>query len=174
MTKGRIVLIALALGIGAAALAAEAERSIYEGSTEDRVEALAAIQPGLGVIMHEVSYRFSNAYKAANGGNWGLAQYQLKELREALEVAETTRPKRGPMLQAFEETHLEPIDEAIAHKNITQFNPRFAQAVKGCNACHTASGMGFIRYRAPERSMAGGLDFTLKTDPEYQESKEPK
>ncbi|HKJ07502.1 MAG TPA: hypothetical protein VKA76_00285 [Gammaproteobacteria bacterium] len=166
--------LAATFGLGTTVLAADSERNIYHGSLESRVDALAAIQPGLGVVMHEVGYRFTNAYRAANGGNWGLAQYQLKELREALEVAEATRPQRAGMLKAFEHTHLDPVGEAIEKKNLAEFNPRFAEAVKGCNACHTALGMHFIRYRVPEGTHPGGLDFTLKTDPRYEESKESK
>lgn len=166
--------LALACGVSTAVLAADSGPDIYGGSLQSRVDALAAIQPGLGVVMHEVGYRFTNTYRAANGGNWGLAQYQLKELREALEVAEATRPQRAGMLQAFERAHLNPVGEAIEKKDLAAFNPRFAQAVKGCNACHTALGMHFIRYRIPEGTRPGGLDFTLKTDPEYHESEESK
>ncbi len=167
-------LFLVACGLGSAVSAAEPERDIYQGSIESRVDALASIQPGLGVVMHEVGYRFSSLYRAAHGGNWGLAQYQLKELREAMEVAETTRPKRAAMLKAFGQTHLGPIDAAIEKKNLAEFNPRFLEAVKGCNACHSALGMSFIRYRVPERGHQGGLDVTLKTDPKHPESSEPK
>lgn len=57
---------------------------------ENRVQALSSIQPGLGAIMHEYGNRFTNMYFAANGDNWGLAQYELKEMLEAQEIAEIT------------------------------------------------------------------------------------
>ncbi|WP_024303851.1 hypothetical protein [Pseudogulbenkiania sp. MAI-1] len=152
----------------------KAGQGIYEGPVEQRVKALAAIQPGLGGGMNEIGSRFANLYWAANGGNWGLAQYQLKELLEAQEVAETTRPARAPMLKAFEQSYLEPLAAAIKKKDLSQFNPRFAAAEQGCNACHTALGYGFLRYHVPKRPPPSWLNFTLKTPPNYDEKSEPK
>lgn len=132
---------------------------------ESRVNSLASIQPGLGVVMHEFGYRFADMYWAANGGNWGLAQYQLKELIEAQEVAEVTRPQRAPMLKTFEDNHLAPLKKTIEKKDISQFRRSFSAAMDACNACHTALGYGFIRYRIPEQSRQEFLDFSLKTEP---------
>ncbi|MBI3145381.1 MAG: hypothetical protein HYZ18_09010 [Pseudogulbenkiania sp.] len=103
-----------------------------------------------------------------------MAQYQLKEMREAQEVAEVTRPARAPMLKAWEQSYLEPLAAAIKKKDLSQFNPRFAAAEQGCNACHTALGYGFIRYRVPKQPPASWLNFTLKTSPNYDEKSEVK
>jgi hypothetical protein len=162
------------LGLGAVAEAAETEVDIHQGTLESRVNGLASIQPGLGVIMHEIGYRFANIYWAGNGGNWGLAQYQLKELLEAQEVAKVTRPQRAPMLKAFEDIHLVPLGKAIEKKDIGQFRRGFTSALNACNACHTALGYPFIRYRVPKQSTHEVLDFSLKTEPKYEEAAEPK
>jgi len=146
-----------------------ADKSIYKGSVEDRVEALSSIQPGLGVVMHEIGYRMSAMYRAANGGNWGLAQYELKELLEAQEVAELTRPKRAPMLKGFEDGNLDPLGKAISKKDINLFNKRFTAAVNSCNACHTALGYGFIKYKVSGQPKHDVLDYNLKTEPKYEE-----
>lgn len=150
------------------------EKSIYEGSMERRVDALASVQPGLGVIMHEIGYRFADMYWAANGENWALAQYELKELREAQEVAEITRPERAGMLRAFEEKQLVPLGEAIERKDSGLFNQRFSNALRSCNACHTALGYDFIHYRVPEKPAQALLDYRLETEPEYREEAEPR
>ena len=175
MIRRLVIFVCLVLGAGTGAQAGDdAEKSIHQGALESRVNALASIQPGLGGVMHEMGYRFASAYWAANGGNWGLAQYQLKELLEAQEVAEITRPQRAPMLKANERSYLMPLSEAIEKKDISQFNHRFSAAINGCNACHTALGYGFIRYHVPKQPKQELLDFTLKTEPEYQETKESK
>ncbi|BAK77286.1 hypothetical protein NH8B_2472 [Pseudogulbenkiania sp. NH8B] len=147
-------------------------KSIFDGPPEQRIDALAEIQPGLGVVMNEIGTRFANLYWAANGGNWGLADYQLKELLEAQEVGEATRPGRAPMLKALEENYLVPLQAAINKKDLSQFNPRFAEAERGCNACHTALGYGFIHYHVPRNPPSGWLDFKLKTSPGYKEKTE--
>lgn len=173
MMKKQFPFVVLLLSLGTAALA-ETQPNIHQGPLENRVDSLAAIQPGLGVVMHEIGYRFSNMYWAATGGNWGLAQYQLKEVIEAQEVAEVTRPQRASMLKAFEENHLVPLGKAIERKDINQFRRGFATAVDACNGCHTALGYAFIRYRVPKQSAQEVLDFSLKTEPKYEEKAEPK
>ncbi|WP_198030871.1 hypothetical protein [Cupriavidus sp. amp6] len=56
-------------------------------------------------------------YLGSQWWNWGLAQYQLKELLEAQEVGEITRPQHAPMLKANEKTYLTPVAQAIEKKN---------------------------------------------------------
>ncbi|MEX6502581.1 hypothetical protein [Pseudomonas zhanjiangensis] len=157
---GLVVLPVLVLGAGE-----PGEKSIREGDLESRVDALASIQPGLGVVMHEIGYRFAALYWAAKGGNWGLAQYQLKELGEAQEVAEVTRPRRREMLKAFEGSYLAPLRKAIEAQDGDAFGKRFLQAQQGCNACHTALGYGFIQVHVPESPVPGILDYSLKSEP---------
>ncbi len=169
MSMRIIATLCLAGGLAAGTWAAEAETSIHEGSLENRVNALAAIQPGLGVVMHELGWRFANVYWAANGGNWRLAQYQLYELREASEVGEVTRPGRAGMLEAFERTHLLPLAGHLERKDLEAFNQTFTATVKACNACHTALGYGFIQYRVPPQPNQPVLDFTLKSEPEAKQ-----
>jgi hypothetical protein len=175
MNRKLILFVCLTLGVELGAQADDTkEKSLTEGSVEQRVDALASIQPGLGAVMHEFAYRFANTYWAANGGNWGLAQYQLKELLEAQEVAELTRPQRAPMLKANEQAYLKPLAKAIEKADLAQFNRDFAEAIKGCNGCHTALGYGFLHYRLPDKAPQEFLDFTVKTAPKYEEAKEPK
>lgn len=159
---------------GADVLAEKPEINIYTGDVESRFNALTSIQPGLGVIMHEIGYRISAIYWAANGGNWGLAQYELKELLEAQEVAEITRPQRAKRLRAFEKRNLLPLGEAIMKKDIKMFNQRFSTVVNACNDCHTASGYDFIKYHVPTQSQYEVLDYNLKTEPKYEEEEEQK
>jgi hypothetical protein len=116
--------------------------------------------------MREIADRFSNSYWAANGGNWGLAQYQLMGLREALEVAKTRRPSLAPVLTTFEQNYNAPLLKAINQTNLPEFNRRFTVAINGCNECHAKLGRGFLRYQIPQPGENGSfLDFTAKTQP---------
>ncbi len=166
MLRGLVALLFLGLGTWSAAQTmGESKKSIEQGSLENRVNTLASIQPGLGTVMHEMAYRFTNTYWAANGGNWGLAQYQLKELLEAQEIGEITRPQHAPMLKANEQTYLAPLAKAIEKQDIQQFNHRFSEAVNGCNACHTALGYGFIQFKPSKLPKQEFLDFSIKPPP---------
>lgn len=159
---GLVLLPVFVLGAGE-----PGEKSIREGDLESRVDALASIQPGLGVVMHEIGYRFAAVYWAAKGGNWGLAQYQLKELGEAQEVAEVTRPHRQEMLKAFEDSYLAPLRKTVEAQDSEGFGKRFVEAQQGCNACHSAMGYGFIQVHVPESPVPGILDYSLKSEPRH-------
>jgi hypothetical protein len=127
-----------------------AESSWLKGSTEDQLKTLGDLQPGLGTVMIEYGYRFTTAYYAAKGGNWGLAAYQVKEMREIQEVGETTRPARAGALKAFETAFLDPLDKAIEAKDLKKFQAAFNASVEGCNGCHTSQGFAFIKYELPK------------------------
>lgn len=123
-----------------------------KGSTEEQIKRLSDLQPGLGTIMIEYSRRFTAMYYAAKGGNWGMADYQLKEMPEIQEVGEATRPNRAPMLKAFEEDQLAKLGEAIKAKDWKKFQVAFHDAKEGCNGCHAANGFEFIKYELPKES----------------------
>ena len=162
--KNRLLTAALGgLALLAIGLAAERAVDIYNGSLEERVNALAKIQPGLGTVMIEYGNRFTNAYFAAKGGNWGLAQYQLKEATEIQEVGEVTRPGKAEPLRNFEHAYLDPLEEAIEAQDWSGFEARYKAAVAGCNGCHAATGHPYIQYRLPEKPAESYLTYDLKS-----------
>jgi hypothetical protein len=120
-----------------------------KGSTDEQLKMLAAIQPGLGTVMIEYANRYSDIYYAAKGGNWPLAAYQLKEMREIQEVGETTRPARAEALKAFEQSFLDPLAKTIEAKNFESLETAFKGGVQGCNGCHAALGFPYIKYELP-------------------------
>lgn len=138
-------------------------------AAEDQIKVLADIQPGFGIQMQEVGRRFTAIFNAARGGNWGLAKYQLKELREAAEVAEITRPARKDAWVSFENTYLGDattpaagtLQDAVNKENFVAFNKSFRSAISGCNGCHQASGFPYILFKLPRASELP-LDFFLK------------
>ncbi len=155
-----LVVLALVLILAAAGVYAATASDWLKGSTEDRLNTLAAIQPGLGTVMIEYSARYGNLYYAGKGGNWDLAAYQLKEMREIQEVGETTRPARAESLKAFEKSYLDPLDLAIKAKNFATFDKTFKNSIAGCNGCHAAQGFPYIKYQLPS-----GPTFPLSMKP---------
>lgn len=146
--------------------AADAEKIINDTfNTVDRNLALWNIQPGLGTVMIEYGNRLARMSFAAQADNWDMAKYQLDEMVEIQEVGETTRPARVPMLKAFEENYLQPLDAAILAKDKTKFDDAFSKTIEGCNACHAAStGTGWKSYQyvdvqAPKTDPAAYVDW---------------
>jgi hypothetical protein len=151
------------LGVTVAGLAVllYADSSWLTGTTDEKLDQLANIQPGLGTVMIEYSNRFTNVYYAAQAGNWGMAAYQLKEMPEIQEVAETTRPGRKDALQGFEHSALASLAKDIVNQDLTGFNADFKTATAFCNACHQATGFGYIVYSLPDKPLA---PVTMKVD----------
>jgi hypothetical protein len=116
------------------------------------IEDIAEIQPGLGTVMIEFGHRFYITYYAAKAGNWKLAEYELEELIEAQEVAETTRPKYKKQLKDFEDDYLEKLEDAIEDKNFKKFKKLYTKTTKACNRCHKANGHPYIRYQLPKEA----------------------
>lgn len=149
----------LALAAGCLLLAgigsAHAQNSAWlKGSADEKFNTLANLQPGLGTVMLEYSFRFTTAYYAAHGGNWELADYQIKEMTEIQEVGEATRPARAKALKKFEEGSLGPLMEAIKAKDITKFDAAFNSAKEECNNCHSDQGFKFIKYELPKEPVS--------------------
>jgi len=111
---------------------------------------IAEIQPGLGTVMMEFGHRFHIAYYAAKAKNWDLAKYEIHELIEAQEIAETTRPKYAKRLKVFEHAYLDPLNNAIESKDWASFSQKYTQTVTGCNNCHTETGHPYIKYKLPK------------------------
>jgi len=111
---------------------------------------IAEIQPGLGTIMMEFGHRYYVAYYAAKANNWKLADYEIHELIEAQEVAEATRPKYTKDLKVFEDGELAQLQQTIKAKNWKQFEVKYAETTKACNACHTKNGHPYIQYKLPK------------------------
>lgn len=119
------------------------------------LDQIADIQPGLGAVMMELGNRMWVLAYAGDAGNWGLSGYELKEMKEAIEVAKTTRPKRKEVLTGFEKSFLDPIEAAIKAKDASRFKTAFNEAVNGCNDCHKSSvndqgeTVNFIKWEKP-------------------------
>ncbi len=134
-------------------------------NTVDTNLALWNIQPGLGTVMMEYSNRLARVWYAANANNWDMAKYQVGEMTEIQEVGETTRPARAPLLKAFEDNFLKPLDKAIDTKDKTTFKAAFDKTVTGCNACHTTSkgdpwtSYKFVAIQTPTIDPASYIDW---------------
>lgn len=121
------------------------------GTTDEKFNTLAGIQPGMGTVMIDYSNRFTNMYYAAKAGNWDLASYMLKEAMEIQEVGETTAPALAEALTSFEDSYLTPLGNTIQAKDFKAFQQAFNDGVKGCNGCHVAQGHPYIKYVLPKQ-----------------------
>lgn len=149
--KRKIIMMLAIVSLFLTASLALTDSDWLTGTTEQQLKTLANIMPGLGTVMIEYGNRMTTAYYSAQGGNWDLAAYMIKEAREIQEVGETTRPARAQALKAFEQSYFDPLDKAIKAKEFKAFNKAFDDAVQGCNGCHASQGFPYIKYVLPKQ-----------------------
>ena len=111
------------------------------------LEQLAEVQPGMARLMKEIGDRFHVLYHAAKGGNWRLAEHEQKATISILKVGATLRPKYHQDINAFIQSHLQPLGESIKAKDWKQFEHAYKDAVDETNKLHEKYGYGFIHYK---------------------------
>jgi hypothetical protein len=114
-------------------------------------------KPKLAEIMLLLQARHTKLSLAGEAGNWPLAEFQIEELKESLEDAETYHPtfKDIPVKSMIESLAMPPVGEvekAIATKDRAQFSRAFAKLTAACNACHHAAHRDFVVIQRPARS----------------------
>lgn len=118
--------------------------------------------PRLGDIMNSVQLRHMKLWFAGKSLNWGLAAFELDQLRASLTEAAsmysgipaTNVNTMGDPIQA--------ISKAIQARDGRKFSKAFGEMTDGCNACHRSMGRGFIVMQVPDASPFGDQVFTPK------------
>lgn len=113
------------------------------------LDQLAELQPGLGQLMPFVSERYWTLYYAAKGGNWALADYELRGLKSLWQKMSTTRPKYRGMLENYAQKVFDPLARQIASKNLAEFEKTYQAGVELANQMHVVSNHAEIVWKLP-------------------------
>ena len=113
------------------------------------LDELAELQPGLGQLMPLVSERYWTLYYAAKGGNWGLADYELRGLRNLWQKMSTTRPKYKSMLDNFARMVFDPLEKQITAKDFAAFEKTYRDGIDRANKMHVATDHPEIVWKLP-------------------------
>jgi hypothetical protein len=122
--------------------------------------------PGLGEFMTAaVQPHHIKIWLAGHAGNWPLAEYEAKELRETFEDIATYQGIWNDFpIGKLAETNLTPplgeLDQAIKDKNQAAFKKAYDKVTAACNSCHQATSNAFVVIKTPS-----GADFP---DQEFQ------
>jgi hypothetical protein len=134
-----------------------------ETGLQKEINEIKGVLPKLVVPMREVGDRFHNMYYAAHGGNWGLAGYMSKHIKDAMDPTKVTEAKIYEDWKAFYETMFGPINKAILVQDIGVFEREYNEAIESCNLCHVATRNGFIKVIKLREPADKGIDYLLKT-----------
>jgi len=125
------------------------------GALQAKVDSLQrrlddAYRPGLGEFMSGIQVHHAKLWFAGTAGNWDLADFETKEIREAIDdinqyCADRPEVVSIPMIKA----PLDSIDTAIHQKNIPQFKNGFVLLTNTCNNCHRSTRHAFNVIQLP-------------------------
>jgi hypothetical protein len=123
--------------------------------------------PGLGEFMTSaVQPHHIKIWMAGHAGNWPLAEYEAKELRETFEDITTyqgvwnTIPI-GKLAEANLTPPLDELDTAIKDKNEGGFKKAYDKVTAACNSCHQATSNTFVVIKTPSGADFPDQDFQL-------------
>lgn len=102
--------------------------------------------------MSEIGRRFELAGRAAAANRFELAGYEVGEMQELFDgdLPNADLPKEGPtaalstLADAFAKTQPAELAKAAKADDGRAFSEAFQRVAGACNACHEASGHGFI------------------------------
>jgi len=121
---------------------------------KSRLADLKDTSPGLGEFMTTMQLHMAKLWFAGKASNWGLATYELDELRETIEGAETLHAKKNGVdisnvLASVVQTQISPLSDSINRRNQNAFTQAYDDLRSACNGCHEESGHRFIAITRP-------------------------
>ncbi len=125
-----------------------------------RLEALEAkvshIGPPLVVIMTTIQQLHAKLWFSGEAQNWRLAQYEIDNIKGALETMNRYSSRYAQVKAPLEELNakimkpaIDKMSEAIQKKDHGLYERAYAGMTVSCNQCHQATGYDFIVMQTP-------------------------
>ncbi len=153
------------IGISFGACAAENRYKLSNKQVDERQDIYV---PGMGEIMGATQMRHAKLWFAGKNKNWGLASYELDEIKEGLADAIKYHPvfkKDAPIAAILEEFTNPPLNElakAIEARDSKKFISSFDNLTRACNSCHEAASQEFIIIKRPSILSFSNQEFSVK------------
>ena len=120
--------------------------------------------PGIEQFMNLIQSEHGKLWYAASARNWQLAAYQLGEIKEIMSDVEDLYPKfkdlpLGKMLDDVITGPIADLEKTVDAKDFGKFSAGYGKLTDACNACHQATGNGFIVIQRPANAGFPNQDF---------------
>ena len=120
--------------------------------------------PGIEQFMNVIQSEHAKLWYAGQARNWELAAYQLGEIKEIMSDVEDLYPKfkdlpLGKMLDDVITGPIVELEKALDAKDFGKFSAGYGKLTDACNACHQATGMGFVVIQRPANAGFPNQDF---------------
>ncbi|MGA0595043.1 hypothetical protein [Enterovirga sp. CN4-39] len=119
---------------------------------EPRAKADRLSQPSLGDLMTFVQFRHIKLWIAGKARNWEALAYEAGQLQDSLARSALLYSNIPIELVLAMNKPLKDIGQAAKERNAALFQAGYRDLQAGCNACHQAAGIGFIRIQTPTSS----------------------
>ncbi len=136
----------------AIAAAACAAASLAALADDQKPAGQPAYTPRLNDIMVVTQLGHFKLWYAGAVQNWPLANYELEQIRASIRLAKTLFPNSDKSNMDTMKPAAEDLDKAIKAKDAAGFTSAYSKLTAACNACHEATGFGFIKIRVPRLS----------------------
>jgi cytochrome c553 len=150
MVRLRHVAVALAAWV-AASLAAPADEQKPPPDQQKQPQQ-QSYTPRLNSLMILTQLGHFKLWYAGAVQNWPLANYELTQIRANIVDAKRLYPNNSKSDMSAMNPAADDLGKAIEAKDTAKFVYSFNKLTNACNACHEASGVGFIRIRVPRLS----------------------
>jgi len=123
---------------------------------EKRIDSLSkridsSYSPGLGEFMISIQMHHSKLWFAGKNGNWELANFELGEIRETLDVINRFNTDRQEIRQIpMIDLPLDSLKYAISKKDHAGFSRSFIFLTNTCNSCHQLTNHKFNKIIIPD------------------------
>lgn len=120
-----------------------------------------AYKPGLGEFMSGIQVHHAKLWFAGKAQNWALADFEIKEIKEALDdipvyCADRPEIKKLPMLQPV----IDSLSSNITRQDAAGFEKQFTALTITCNSCHQVTAHGFNKIIIPTTPPFSNQDFS--------------
>ncbi|MEP6611547.1 MAG: hypothetical protein ABJA76_06670 [Mucilaginibacter sp.] len=122
-----------------------------------------AYKPGLGEFMLGIQIHHAKLYFAGKSKNWALAEFEMGEIKEALDDINkycTDRPeiKSLPILNPA----VDSVNNAVKASSPQRFEAGFVLLTGACNSCHQTTHHQFNVIKVPETPPFNNQEFKVK------------
>lgn len=111
----------------------------------ERFKRIQQMFGGFSMAMQIVGERYDRTYDAIIDGNYDLANYHWKKIKETIELGYLRRPARAANAEAiFLKGPWVTVSEALTAKDKVKVREQFLLARSACMACHAAEKVPFM------------------------------
>jgi hypothetical protein len=121
----------------------------------ERFQRIQQMFGGFSMAMQLVGERYDRVYDAITDGNYDLATYHWKKIKETIELGALRRPARAANAETiFLKGPWVAVSEALTAQNKVKAREQFLMARSACMACHVAEKVPFMNDQPKFRRTA--------------------